>query len=139
MNDTDTIARAKVLLGSPDPDPLTAEDWSDAVAMAVTVDADGNLPFADDWTATYEPYWTAAQAADMLAVRASLTGRVTKFTSENTTIETAAPDWGAAAQKLRAQSPITALIAGVAGGQGFGVLIVPNDTPPYRHTSEGLS
>lgn len=55
MDKDDAIAEAKRLLGAQVTSQLSDEDWEVAAAGAVTVDDQGRLPGANDWTPSYEP------------------------------------------------------------------------------------
>ena len=59
MDKDDAIAEAKRLLGAQVTSQLSDEDWEVAAAGAVTVDDQGRLPGANDWTPSYEPFWLA--------------------------------------------------------------------------------
>lgn len=111
MNEQEAMQRVRDLLGAA-ASTLTDTDLTHAVRQAVTVDAAGRLPYTEGWIPTYEPFWAAGVAAQMLATRAAMNGGVTRWTSEGTTVERSVPDFDSAARWFFAQSPLTALAAG---------------------------
>jgi len=103
----------------------TAADWTAALDAAVTPDLAGRWPTAVDWVPTYDPYWTAAEVVDALALRALTVANVTKWTSEGTSVETQAVDYVTLAAKLRAKSsipvsPTNVVALGISQDNGSG-------------------
>lgn len=126
------IDRAKAILGADLADQLDPDTWDALTDEAVTVDAAGRLPTDTGWEPTYEPYWLAATAVDALALRGLGESGVTRFTSEGATFELTGPSLDALAARLRARSPITALLN---GGTGIGFIDVPRRPLGYHPTS----
>jgi hypothetical protein len=87
-------------------DKATAEDWTDALDASVMPDQAGRWPNSAGWVPSCDPFWTAAQIADTLALRAMTVAQVTKWTSEGTSVETQAADLVTLAASLRARSSI---------------------------------
>lgn len=131
MDRTEAIDRAQTILGADLANQLTPEDWDMAAESAVTIDTDGRLPGDPDWVPTYEPYWLAAVAVDMLAIRGLGEAGIKRFTSEGSTFELTGPNLDGLAARLRARSPLSALI----GGAGVGFIDVPRQDIGYRPTS----
>jgi len=119
MDKPTTIETVTRLVGDHAASLLAPEDVGQAVDNAAVPDAAGRLPGADDWVPTYEPYWAAAEAVTALAIRAAATPSLTKVTAEGATFERQAPSWWAAAEALRARSPLARAIRAATGGLGI--------------------
>ena len=109
MDKADAIAGAERILGTQVASQLSYEDWEAAAAGAVTVDDQGRLPGANDWTPSYEPFWLAGLAVETLAIRADLAGGLEQFASEGASFTFRTADLRAAARALFAQSPLSPL------------------------------
>ena len=129
MDKDDAIAEAKRLLGAQVTSQLSDEDWEVAAAGAVTVDDQGRLPGANDWTPSYEPFWLAGLAVETLAIRADLAGGLEQFSSEGATFQFRTADLRAAARALFAKSPLSPL-----RGSGIGYIDIDSHGDPLRGT-----
>ena len=118
MDKLTAIDTVKRLVGDHATSLLTPEDLVFAVDQAAVPDAAGRPPDADGWVPTYEPYWAAAEAVTALAIRAQTTPTLTKVTAEGATFDRLPPNWWAAAEQLRAKSPIARAIRAATGGLG---------------------
>ena len=107
MDKYGAIDEAKRLLGAQVASQLSDEDWEVAAAGAVTVDDQGRLPGANDWTPSYEPFWLAGLAVETLALRADLAGGLEQFASEGASFTFRIADLRAAARVLFAKSPLS--------------------------------
>ena len=125
MDKDDAIAEAKRLLGAQVASQLSDEDWEVAAAGAVTVDDQGRLPGANDWTSSYEPFWLAGLAVETLALRADLAGGLEQFSSEGATFQFRT-DLRAAARVLFAKSPLSPLL-----GSGIGYIDIDSHGSRY--------
>ena len=126
MDKDDAIAEAKRLLGAQVASQLSDEDWEVAAAGAVTVDDQGRLPGANDWTPSYEPFWLAGLAVETLAIRADLAGGLEQFSSEGATFRFRTADLRAAARVLFAKSPLSPLL-----GSGIGYIDIDSHGSRY--------
>ena len=118
MDKLTAIDTVKRLVGDHAASLLTQEDLDHAVGQAAVPDAAGRMPDADGWAPTYEPYWAAAEAVTALAIRAQTTPTLTKVDAEGAPFERLPPNWWAAAEYLRAKSPIARAIRAATGGLG---------------------
>ena len=114
MNREAAIQRAQELLGDLAV-TFSVGDLNAATEASVTVDSAGRLPSDPGWEATYEPYWAAAELADLLDLRARASGGVESFSSEGSSFKVTGPDYAGLAKALRAKSPIS----GLTGAVGF--------------------
>lgn len=119
MDKSTAIDTVKALVGDHAASLLSDDDLARAVDQAAVPDAQGRMPGQDDWSPDYEPYWAAAEAVTALAIRAAATPRLTKVTAEGATFEREAPNWWAAAEALRRQSPLARAIRATTGGLGI--------------------
>lgn len=126
MDKDDAIAEAKRLLGAQVTSQLSDEDWEVAAAGAVTVDDQGRLPGANDWTPSYEPFWLAGLAVETLAIRADLAGGLEQFASEGASFTFRTADLRAAARALFATSPLSPL-----RGSGIGYIDIDSHGSRY--------
>ena len=126
MDKDDAIAEAKRLLGAQVASQLSDEDWEVAAAGAVTVDDQGRLPGANDWTPSYEPFWLAGLAVETLAIRADLAGGLEQFSSEGATFQFRTADLRASARVLFAKSPLSPLL-----GSGIGYIDIDSHGSRY--------
>lgn len=131
MDHTATADEVRRILG-PIADQLTQADIDAAVNQAVTIDAAGLLPSDDGWTASYDPYWAAAEAVESLTLRTA-GGGVHRFTSEGSTFEYTPANYADLAARLRAKSPLSVLI-----GSGIGYVDVTREGVDFFPTSDGL-
>ncbi|QXT62751.1 hypothetical protein [Tessaracoccus palaemonis] len=118
MDQPTTVDTVKQLVGDHAASLLTDDDLDRAVDQAAVADTNGRLPEDPDWEPTYEPYWAAAEAVTALAIRATTTPTLTEFTAEGATFKRRTPDWWAAAEALRSQSPLARAIRATTGGLG---------------------
>lgn len=131
MDAAEARAAAEEILGSDLAGQVADSDWERALAASVTVDPDGRLPGDDDWVASYEPYWLAAEVVEAVALRqVGAGGGITKFTSEGASFEMTAPNLTGLAGRLRAKSPLSAL-----AGEGVGWIDVPRSPLGYEPRS----
>lgn len=129
MTREDAEARMLELLGDA-ANLLTEPDIDEALDRSLTWDSEGRPPSDPDYVETYDPYWAAAEAASILAVRATGKGGILKFSSEGSSFERTAPDFWAMARALRARSPM-----GAEYGTGIGAITVNGRLAHYRPTS----
>ena len=119
MDKPTTINTIKRLVGDHAVSLLSDDDLDHAVDQAAIPDATGAMPGATGWLPTFEPYWAAAEAVTLLAVRAATAPTLTKVTAEGATFERRPPNWWTAAETLRAQSPLARAIRAATGGLGI--------------------
>ena len=106
--------------------------WAQALSIlgmtASQVSADDQSIIAQASTSD-DPWLIAAELADLFAMRAMATGRITKFTADGATFERSQADWVSLAAALRVK-------AGEAGADGFAFVVAPA-TPPRRPEPTG--
>lgn len=129
MNRPETIQEVKNLLGPAVAALLSDDDIGRAVDDSLTVDSEGRAPGDVGYVDTYDPWWAAAEAADLLAIRAAGTAGVTEFTSEGSTFKKTAADFSGMALGFRRKSPLSPLYL------GLGVIDITLD-PEYRPRSD---
>lgn len=115
MDIAETAEKVRALLGETVAAQLSADDIDSSVQRAITLDPQGRMPYDPEWSPSYDPFWAAAEAVELLAVRADMSGGVTRWTSENVTVERRAPDLRAAAAAFRAKSGIARMTTGSLG------------------------
>ena len=135
MDRTTAETRMRELVGDTVAALLSPIDLDEALSRAHTVDSAGRLPGQDGYVDTFEPYWAAAEAVTMVAVRQLGQDRVTEVSSEGSTFKMQLGDLWAMASALRARSPLTALLEAASGG--LGVIEVGPSGTGYDPTSRG--
>ena len=130
MDRTAAIAAATNALGGFSTQ-VSPADWEAALGRSVIPDAAGRWPTNEQWVASYEPYWLAAEVVEMAELRAMSSGQVKRWTSEGTTVEETPANLLAFAAGLRARSTI------VAAPQVLGELAVPTTAGEYDTRSQG--
>jgi len=114
MDRTQAEQRMLELLG-PAADLLTPNDIDYALDMSLTWDDEGRAPGEDGYVDTYDPWWAAAEAAGLLAMRAQAQGGVVEFSSEGSTFKRSEPDFWAMSRYLRSRSPMSPQYGGRLG------------------------
>lgn len=109
-------------------DSLDPDLINDAVERSVMPDAEGRYPIDRDWEPTYDGWWAAADAAEMVAV--TQPDQLTQVTSEGTTLRVTPRDWAASARAWRARSAIA------GSSSGLGLIEVEPATGEYHPTTE---
>lgn len=97
---------------------LTSADEEAALDSARVPDPMGRTPDADGYIETIDPWLAAADAADVLAIRALGSQGMLGFTSEGATFQWKAADFSAMASALRSK----------AAGRGVGLSVISVDT-----------
>lgn len=104
-----------------------------AMTRARTVDSMGRAPMDPDWTPTFDEWIAAAEVADMLHLRDTMTpsDTIKQATSEGATFvfTDAATDWRTVAAHLRSRSQL-------AGVTGWAMVAVPSESPHFVPRSE---
>ena len=130
MSETETIDRVRDLLGTA-ADLLTDADLNDLLPQAVTPDSEGRSPSHPEWEPTWDVYWLAADAAELLGIRAAGERTLTRVTAEGATFEWTQANFAAMANRLRRLSPLARL------GSDFGTITLPAWGPRWAPTSRG--
>lgn len=97
---------------------LATADEDAALDSGRVPDSMGRAPDADGYVETIDPWLAAAEAADVLAIRALGSQGMLSFTSEGATFQWKAADFSAMASALR----------GKASGRGVGLSVISVDT-----------
>ena len=109
-------------------DALNPDLIDDCVEWAVMPDAEGRYPIDAGWEPTYDGWWAAASAAEMVA--ASQPDQLTQVTSEGTTLRVTPRDWASTARTWRTRSVIA------RSSSDLGLIEITPATPDYRPTTE---
>ena len=98
---------------------LTSADEEAALDSALVPDSMGRAPDADGYVETIDPWLAAADAADVLAIRAlGMSGRLESFASEGASFRWKAADFSAMAAAIRAKM----------AGRSAGMSVISIDT-----------
>lgn len=97
---------------------LTDAELDVALTASRLVDSEGRPPSDPEFVEeNWDLYYAAAECMELKAMKQSLNGQITKFSSEGSSFEKTPPDFGSAADWFRDQSTVA--------GDGPGVVIVP--------------
>ena len=98
---------------------LTDGDFEAALTAALVPDSVGRVPGADGYEETVDGWLAAAEAADLLAIRAlGQSGRLEAFNSEGASFQWKAADFSAMAAAIRAKM----------AGRSAGMSVISIDT-----------
>lgn len=98
---------------------LTDGDFEAALTAALVPDSAGRVPGADGYEETVDGWLAAAEAADLLAIRAlGQSGRLEAFNSEGASFQWKAADFSAMAAAIRAKM----------SGRSAGMSVISIDT-----------
>ena len=113
-------ARAEMVRVLGDAASLLADgDFEAALAAALVPDSAGRAPGADGYEETVDGWLAAAEAADLLAIRAlGQSGRLEAFNSEGASFQWKAADFSAMAAAIRAKM----------AGRSSGMSVISVDT-----------
>ena len=108
---------------------LTDGDFEAALTAALVPDSVGRAPGADGYEETVDGWLAAAEAADLLAIRAlGQSGRLEAFNSEGASFQWKAADFSAMAAAIRAKM----------AGRSSGMSVISVDTGrPSEHGAGG--
>lgn len=87
------------------PPALTDDDLNVALAMSRIPDDDGRPPSDPDWAGAWDLHWAAAECMIIRHRKQATAGGISEFTSEGARFKKIQPNWLAAADSWRRQSP----------------------------------
>lgn len=133
MNQPEAIAAAKNLVGPAVSAQLSDPDWEWASGRSLTWDDQGLRPGEAGYVATYDEYWTAAEATSLVALRSSATGTPTRLVVDGDTIEASPASYSQMVASFRAMSSLAPYM--VTPALELGTVYVPQAKTGFVPTS----